>query len=159
MTTTSGSAPQITIPKLDAALVLPGGQITPPWHRLLIDMWRRLGGSTVSTVNAIYLALVGGAVEAFEASTSEVLGVVPIIGGKGPGAAIELHPGASPFVYSPNAPGSLVVSSGQVTLSRGTASLVGSLSGGSFFMVQGDSAQIVWFASPPQVYFFPAFTI
>src|ERR1700761_154129 len=82
----SGSPPQISMPLLSTPLVdAASGVVTPPWHRVLIELFKRLGGSQANTPSGVYFQLnAGGQIVVYSVATNAIIGVLSLTGGVAP---------------------------------------------------------------------------
>ena len=150
---------QQPFPRLGTEFVSKDLRIGIPWYRLLITLWQRTGGSLVPTTGTVVLNNTVGGIQAVDALTGTVLGYV-FLGSASGGPAVPLAVGASPFVYQALGPGTIVVTGGQVEVSRnggGTWYLV-TLNGGAVPMVTNDKVRVTWYdnTNPPVATFFPS---
>ena len=154
-------------PRLDEQIVDPetGTLIPSGWYRLLIDLWRRVGGlaPNLDTPSAAVLKFDStGKVSAVKASNGQPLVVeIPAAKTAAPGAPGQAQlVTLSPFVFlcPAAAQGLLVVSSGVVTFSRDGANFFPcGLTGAAVRVLPGDQVSVVWSAQAPQIIFFPDF--
>lgn len=120
------------MPKLDAPLTNPNGNVSIPWYYFLVSLWQRVGGSNIPTNSKILFDSSAGAAEQVQA------------------------PVANPFTFKAPVVGSLTVAGGKVELQRSGAWYEVSVLGGSFWLMSGDSARISWFGdAPPEVVWWP----
>lgn len=152
---------QHDFPRLNTPLVeLESGIISRPWHRLLIELWKKVGSAFLSVANAVYIgqdpSQVGVSVSAFSATTGNKIGDL-LLTNAAPAPPVPQALGASPFVFAAPKAGTLVVFSGKVELSRDGATWyeIG-LMGGAVPVLAGDQVRVTWFqADAPTVTFFP----
>lgn len=152
----SGSSNVITIPRLDNPFVDEQRVLSPPWHRFLIDLWRRTGSSSAVIGKVAYLLeLLDGSVGVFDAQSNTKLGTLLFASAKG-GLPVAQVLGASPFVFVAPAVGSLAISSGAIEIERqGFRTSVG-VTGGSLRLLPQDIAHVTWYgATPPTIVWYP----
>lgn len=151
------------MPKLDAPFVEQDtGIIKSTWYRLLLMIWRRVGGQapSIQTQNFVILQAPNapaGPILALLASSGQSMGSVSA-GGTTGGAVEQQSTLQNPLVFvAPNS-GVLVAATGTMSLSRDgglTYYPIGSGSGGGVVSVMfGDQVQIAWTGSN-QITFFP----
>lgn len=161
MTNSTASIPNTTLPTTNVPMGVADAagdvRISVPWHRFFVDVWKKLGSGQSSAAAMAYLVLNSdGTVDMYDSATNKLIGQVqiqPAQGGTEEPQTVE----TSPFIFTATNFGYLLVSSGQVELSRtpGTFYIV-SLVGGYFAMEPKDSIRVTWYgASPPKVIFFP----
>lgn len=147
--------PQLDTPAIDLAT----GAWTPPWYRVLISLWQKLGGSKSSLPASTFLQQAGTSVVAFNALDGSQIGSGPLAFGKVNGLAMEtLLVGASPATLVATSSGTLVISGGgQVEISRPPGPFIlASLVGGVLPVIGGDSVRLTYFSGPaPTAHFFP----
>ena len=154
MAQSTGSAPQITIPQLGTPLVDPNGGISAPWYRVFIDMWKRSGGSQGSAATQAYLGfLPDGSIGVYSSDNNALVGTLSLTPTGSP-APVVLNLNAAPFNYVAPYAGTLVVSSGTLTLTRGGIATQVSLVGGALPMSAGDQATINWYNAAPSAVFY-----
>lgn len=148
-------------PRLDTPFVNADGTIAQAWQRLLIDMFRRQGGSSPAAPNAVYIQQApvgaGAPLAAYKASDNSLIGVL-FLQNTGGGPAIPVVTASSPTVITAASDGTLVASSGLIEVSRdsGVTWYQVSLVGGALSMLKTDKARISWFsATPPVVVYLP----
>lgn len=145
-------------PKLLTRFVDPAtGQLEFPWHRFLIALWRKTGGSNVPETGTVVLSQdTAGDILAY-AEGGGLIGTVQLE--NQPGGPVQVVAAlGSPRVYAANASGALVTSSGKFEISRDSGGNYYSqgLTGGSFPLKRGDQARITWLgATAPTLVFFP----
>lgn len=148
---------QTNIPRIDAQFVEPKtGIITQPWHRLLVDLWRKSGGSSAVS-GALYLKTgATGAIGAYDSATNKFVANVLTKAQAAPAATV-LAVGSSPMRYEATTAGSLVASEGSLELSRDAGANFYPVSkvGGAMLMQAHDLAQITWYGAAPILVFFP----
>ena len=120
------SFPPVTVP-----VAMADGTPNPVWWRAWQTLWLRLGGSSVNYNEQITITgtepqgtLPSGQTVMFLVSTDNP--AEPVVGG------------ASTWDYTATVPGTLGVSDGAVTLTRGARSQFCGLLGGAVFMQRGD---------------------
>lgn len=156
----SGSPPQITLPHFQHPFVDPGGQLTQPWYRILVEIWRRLGGSQANTPGTLYVQIdPNGNIGLYNVQNNEEVGILPVIPLTPPAVVPIPILGASPFIYKSDSIGSIVFDSGAVDISRdsGITWYTGFKVGGAMLIGNGDWVRFTWFESSPVVAFFPLF--
>lgn len=160
-TVTSASAPQTVIPRFDTEFVDENRRIRQPWHRLLVDLYKKLGSSQANTPASVYFQLLAnGQIQIFSSGTNASLGFLVFTGqiGKIP---VPQPVGISPFTFSPTVAGTLMVENGMVEISRsGGGGIYYKVSqvGGAIPMLSNDTVRVTWFgATAPKVTFFPTF--
>lgn len=145
----------LAIPQLGAKFVEPSGVLAAPWRAWFIQVWLRLGAATASLVGSVYFTVVDGIVYAYQAIDGVLLGRVVFSGSTG-GTSVVLSPGSSPFTYEAPVAGTVVVTAGQVELSRGTGWVLVSPMGGAVPVMAEDQVRVTWFGlDPATVTFFP----
>lgn len=145
-------------PKLSTEFVDKEERLNAPWHRFLIALWRKTGGSNVPETNNVSLVQASsGAIQAYD-QNGTVLGTVALENKPG-GAAQVIAPTASPQVYAALVGGLLLVSSGKLELSRdaGVTYYIVGLQGGALPLKNGDKARITS-NSATTITWFPDFT-
>lgn len=145
-------------PKLLTRFVDPqSGNLEVPWHRFLIALWRKTGGSNVPVSGSVVLTEdTTGEILAYGEDGS-LLGIVQLEAQHG-GVPQIVAPLGSPRVYSATSQGTLLVQPAKVELSRdsGTTWFLATLLGGAFPLKVGDSARVSWVgANSPVLTFFP----
>jgi hypothetical protein len=152
--TNAGGTNNSAFPLLGTPMVDSAGRLTVPWYRMLIDIFRKVGGSSVLTSSTVVIQETAeGDLQAIQVSTGAVIGNLTL-------AAILpvqiLTPVSSPFKFQSSAQGTFVASSGAISLSRdGTNFFPVSLTGGACPMQIGDTVELTWFSSEvPQATFF-----
>lgn len=158
MATPPRTISQTPFPNLQSPLVDEFGNISQPWYRLLIALWKKTGGSS-SVVDSVYLTLDptdSDLLDVYNTSTGELVGSVSLTNTGQPAEPIAIG-GVSPFVYRATRNGTLVVFSSQVELNRhDTDWHTVSLQGGAIPMLKTDQARMTWFLpDPPILTFFP----
>ena len=151
----SGTQPQAGMPQVGTPMVDPqSGLAEGPWPRFFIEIWKRTGGSGVSSQNGAYLVFDSdGSISAYSTATNKLIGELLLGGG---GSAEQVPVLASPLNYSAPSIGTLVWSNGSLTLTRGSTSitLAGS-TGGNITLAAGDTILLSWSGPNPNVVFFP----
>ena len=149
------------MPRLDARAVNPDGTFSRAWYRLIIDQWKRNGGSFNSAPNACFVQQspvgAGAPLSVYKSYNGELIGTIALVNIPGE-PAVPLVPVASPFSYVAPKDGTLVVFSGLVELSRdsGVTWYKVSLAGGALPMLIKDQARVTWYGDePPELTFFP----
>lgn len=143
--------PRLSAPLVDAVT----GEITPPWHRLLIGMWQRLGGGKFGQTDSVYFQLTEqGFVGVYRLADDSLIGLLIVSGTKGGPVDVQTL-NTSPFLFGSTTSGVLTISSGKVELSRaeGTFYLFGLL-GGTVTLLNGDFVRVSWEDQAPTVAFF-----
>ena len=152
------AAPQQPFPNLDSPLVDENGDITQPWYRLLIAIWKKTGGSS-SILNSVYLTtdiFDPSLLNVYDTSTNELLGTVNL-NSLAPAAQNIVVSTPSPFTYLAVRKGTLVVFSSKVELNRLNGAWIPvTLQGGAIPMQRTDQARMTWFGvDPPTLTFLP----
>lgn len=146
---------QQPFPRLDTPLVGPNGSPSIPWYQFFVSLWQKVGAAYTPIASAVALQLVGSAIEAIDTSSGASLGNLVTTGGVGP--VSPLAPGASPWVWQATTPGTLVVTSAQVELSRdGVTWYIVGPTGGAVPMQTDDQARLTWYGDTPKATFFGA---
>lgn len=144
-------------PKLDAPMVTPDGRVTFAWQQLLINLWLRVGGNVgVATSEFVFITQNGsGSTVNANGPGSGTVGRIELIGQPGL-PAVPVVVGASPFVYTALAAGSIGIESGQVEFSRdhGVTWFVVGLAGGMVPVRVDDKLRVTYYNSAPTVTFF-----
>ena len=142
--------PQVGTPMVDPQSGLAEG----PWPRFFIEIWKRTGGSGVSSQNGAYLVFGSdGSISAYATATNELIGELLLGGG---GSAKQVPALTSPLNYSAPSAGTLVWSNGSLTLTRGSTSIsLSGTTGGNITLAAGDTILLSWTGSNPNVVFFP----
>lgn len=144
---------QQPFPRLDTPLIDASGKVSIPWYQLLVSLWNKVGGAYTQVAQAVALVLSGTSIEAIDTSSGASLGFLVTTGGSGP--VSPLTPGASPWVYQALGPGTLVVTSAQVELSRdGVTWYVVSPMGGAIPMQADDQVRLTYYGAAPTATFF-----
>ena len=149
--------PQINVPKLESPLIGEDGQISIPWYRLIIQMFKMAGGNTPLQNSAYLVVNDNGGIDIYSAANAEFIGSLPVVNVPGdPGIAINVGAN-SPFIYTAPKDGTLVVFGAAVAISRGGGAFVNAtLTGGPIPLLIDDVAQITWYGQgPPVVTFLP----
>jgi len=127
--TTSGQGQQ-AFPQLDVPVVTSEGMLTPAWHRLFMNSWLKLGGTTSPTPSTVYIQQdASGKVLFYNAGTNALIGPAGTVTSVGfdPGTT-GLTIGGSPITTSGTfvLSGTLAVTHGGTgtTTSTGTGSVV-----------------------------------
>lgn len=144
------------MPRLQAPLVdIVTGEITPPWHRLLIGLWQRLGGGQFGQGQSVYFQInQDGFVGVYRLDNNALIGLLVLEGSKGGPVEIQ-ELTVSPFVFASTTTGVLTASSGKFELSRDDSHFYQlGLIGGAATILNGDFARISWQDQPPVVVFF-----
>lgn len=143
-------------PKLTLAFVESNGDLKAPWHRFLIALWRKTGGSSSPETGALYLSeLPSGSTGVFN-QKGALVGVLQLE--NQPGQPAEpLGVGGSPFVFKATVQGTLVVFAAEAELTRdGVTWTQVTLNGGAVPVRVGDQVRVTWYsAEAPKVTFFP----
>lgn len=142
-------------PKLNTPLIDETGNPSIPWYRTLIDMWKKLGGSSSNTPDMVFFQQINGSIFAFDSASGDPLGQIPSLIA---GPAQPQILGTSPFVFTATVAGTLVIDSGKVEISRnnGVTWYQCSLQGGAIPMLIADKVRITWFQQTPVVAFLPS---
>lgn len=151
----------LAFPQLQEPFVNPDGTLATAWYRLLIGMYKRLGGSGLAQPNAAYIAQAptgaGAPLAVYSSFDNSLIGILYLQNtGGGPVQIIDLSSG-SPVVFQALEDGTLFCFTGKLEVSRDSGlnwSLVG-LTGGAVPLLKGDEARISWTTSPPQAAYFP----
>lgn len=151
-----------SFPQLSQPIVDENGYASLPLTRLLITMWQKLGGAltTVQNTALVQQASVGAGapLTATNAQTGAPIGTILLTDDLAGGPAQPQSLGASPFEFeATDKIGTLVVSSGQVEISRdaGATWYIAGLAGSALPLLSGDLARVTWFNSAPTVVFLP----
>lgn len=145
-----------SMPNSAAPLTGDGALISPPWYRWMMSLWRKAGGAVVSLADAVFLTFSGGQLAVFQSSDGTELGILVFAGSVG-GPAEPQSPVTSPFTYTANFGGTLVVTSASCELSRddGVTWYLVSPMGGAVPVMNRDRVRVTWFGGLPLVTFFP----
>lgn len=150
----------LAFPQLQEPFVNPDGTLAAAWYRLLVGMYRRLGGSGLAQPNAAYIAQApvgaGAPLAVYSSFDNSLIGIL-FLQNTGGGPAIPLVLGASPFVYPAPADGTVFCFSGKLEVSRDgelTWHQVG-LTGGAVPVLKGDVVRISWSTIAPEAVYFP----
>lgn len=150
----------LAFPKLTTPVVNENQQLNPAWHRFLLGIYTRLGGSTLAAPNATYISQApvsaGAPLGVYDAVTGSLIGVISLQN-TGGGPVIHEAPAISPLVVVALTDGTLVADSGKLEVSRdsGVSWLQVSLVGGALSMLKNDQARISWTKGLPLVSFLP----
>jgi hypothetical protein len=152
---------QQPFPRLSSEFVEPNRLISIPWHKLLITLWQRTGGSIVPASGSVSLYNTGSGIQAIDNASGTVLGFVYLASASG-GPAVNVPATGTGQVYQAAVPGTLVVFGAKVELSRdgGANYFSVTLQGGALPMLVNDKARMTWFnpATPPIMTWFPSTT-
>lgn len=151
----TASSNVITVPRLDSPLIDDLKIITPPWHRFLIDLWRRTGASSGAIDQVVYLLEQDdGSIGVYDSQHNTLLGILFLRLPQGPNAEPQVPSGHS-FDYQALVYGTLVSSSGALVLERRGVFAPCGLAGGAIPMLPGDIAHVTWYNDPPTIVWFP----
>lgn len=149
----------ITVPKLDTPVVNPDGTVTWAWYRLMIAIWQRVGGQTVSTPTAVAVSqAASGGLQGTIVATGKSVPIVsqgPLLPGQ---PAQPQAPSASPFLFVASDAGTLLTDSGKAEISRdgGVTWYQVSLVGCAIPMLPEDQVRVSWFgAEAPTITYLP----
>ena len=124
--------------------------LRPAWHYFLQSLWQRVGAST-PTLQSLYVQLINGLPQLFQAITGNPIGQIGIIQPKVTPVKPVLV--VTPFVFQAPETGFMTVPGGKVSYSRdGTTYYEVTLTGGQIVILVGDFVKIEWFnpAGPPE---------
>lgn len=151
-------APTAAFPQLGTEFVDQNREITIPWYRLLIQLWRLAGGSQIPIAQAVFFLLIApGEIEAVSVDSGPV-GLLQLQNQPGE-TAVPQALGSSPTVFSTAVTGMLSVFAGRSDLSRdaGANYYPISLTGAAIPMLKGDQVKISWVgANKPTVVWWPS---
>lgn len=146
---------QQPFPRLDTPMVDGAGKVSIPWYQLLVSLWQKAGAAYTQVATAVALQLSGSSIQAINTATGQSLGFLVTSGAVGP--VTPLAPGASPWVYQATSPGTIVVTSAQVELSRdGVTWYIVSPMGGAIPMQADDQVRLTYYGAAPAATFFGA---
>jgi hypothetical protein len=151
------SSNQQGFPYLGTPLVDSNGNVSIPWYRFFVSLWRNTGGSNVPGGSAVYFVEnIAGGVDVYDTATASYIGTLVLSGRPGQ-PAVPQAPGASPFEYTALIQGTMVVTGAQVELSRdGATWYLVTLTGGAVPLKTGDSIRVTWYGDEiPKVTWFP----
>lgn len=133
-------------------------EITIPWYRLLIALWRLAGGSQVPIAQAVFFLLTSpGEIEAISVVTGPI-GFLQLQNQPGQ-APVPQTLGASPTTFLAGVTGMMSVFAGRTDLSRdgGSTFYPISLTGAAVPMLKGDIVKISWVgANKPTAVWWPS---
>lgn len=152
-------SPTAAFPQLGTRFVDENGSIEIPWYRLLIQLWRLIGGSNVPIANAVYFILnLPSTLQVWSISTGGLVGVVALQDTPGK-PAVPQAPAVSPFVFTAAGSGMFSGFCCKMELSRdaGVTYYPLTLTGGAVPMLKADKIRLSWLgASPPTAVWFPS---
>ena len=151
----SGTQPQAGMPQIGTPMVDENGMLSGPWGRFFIELWKRTGGSGVSSQNGAYFVVgADGNIGVYATNNNTLLGTL-VFAPVSPLAPQAQTLGASPFKFTAAQPGTLVVSSGAVSITRSGVTASAGSAGGALALAEDDSASVSWTGGAPSVVFFP----
>lgn len=158
------------MPRLDTPVVDPAtGMLTTPWYRVFITLLRRTGcigagDAGQAGVPSIQNGVVLGQdqegpnlpISAYNAGDGTLLGQIQL-GSETGAAAIPQAVGLSPWIFTAPLPGTLVVDSGKLEISRdaGATYWLSSLVGASLPVLKGDLVRVTFLKATPTAAFLP----
>lgn len=132
-------------PQLGTEFVDEHREITIPWYRLLISLWRLAGGSQVPISQAVYFLLVAPEEVEVVSVVSGPIGFLQLQNQPGQ-PAVPQTLGSSPTTFLAGVTGMMSVFAGKSELSRdgGSTYYPVSLTGAAIPMLKGDICRISW---------------
>ncbi len=131
--------------------------VTDLWRRFFVNVFTILGKGVNPPAEAIFFkSPAPNVVEAFSSATGEAIGTF-ITTGSGGGPVRHIPIGVSPFVFKSSSPGTFVIESGAVSISRdgGATYYACGLTGAAVPVLNGDWVQVTFYNIAPVAAFFP----
>lgn len=131
--------------------------VTDLWRRFFVNVFTILGQGRNPPPQAIFFKSPSpNVVEAYNSATGAFIGTF-LTSGSGGGIVQPVAIVGSPFVYKAHSPGTLVVESGAVSISRdgGATYYACGLTGAAVPVLNGDWVQVIFYNVPPSAAFFP----